>query len=106
MSDWTQKDKSHPDHPMRDPASAANYSPSFARPIRSRHCATWVPGSRGQDIPGDQRVRGDILALIREAGDMRVRLPAQFVARQSDQLAARGRIGTPSTIAKAHRRAV
>jgi hypothetical protein len=92
MSDRTNKDDSHPDHPMRDPASAAKLFAELreADPLTAlRDLSAWL--EEAKDISGDQeKVRGDILSLIQEAGDMHVvKLLAQFIARQSDQQAAR-----------------
>jgi hypothetical protein len=92
MSDRTKKDDSHPDHPMRDPASAAKLFAELreADPLTAlRDLSAWL--EEAKDISGDQeKARGDILALIQEAGDMHVvKLLAQFIARQSDQQAAR-----------------
>lgn len=92
MSDWTKKDASHPGHPMRDPASAAKLFAELreADPLTAlRDLSAWL--EEAKDISGDQeKVRGDILALIQEAGDMHVvKRLAQFIARQSDPQAAR-----------------
>jgi hypothetical protein len=92
MSDRTKKDESRPDHPMRDPASAAKLLAELreADPLTAlRDLSAWL--EEAKDIPGDdEKVRGDILALIQEAGDMHLfKLLAQFIARQSGQQAAR-----------------
>jgi hypothetical protein len=92
MSDWTKKDDSHPDHPMRDPASAAKLFAELrqADPLTAlRDLGAWL--EEAKDISGDhEKARSDFLALIQEAGDVHVfKLLAQFIARPSDQQAAR-----------------
>ena len=77
---------------MRDPASAAKLFAELreADPLTAlRDLSAWL--EEAKDISGDhEKVRGDILALIQEAGDVHVfKLLAQFIARQSDQQAAR-----------------
>jgi hypothetical protein len=92
VSDATKKDDGDPDHPMRDPASAAKLFAELreADPLTAlRDLGGWL--EEAKDISGDQeKVRSDILSLIQEAGDMHaVKLLAQFIARQSGQQAAR-----------------
>ena len=86
------KDGSHPDHPMRDPASAAKLFAELreADPLAAlRDLSAWL--EEAKDIPGgEEQVRSEILALIQEAGEMHVaKLLAPLIARPSGEQAPR-----------------
>src|SRR5882762_39974 len=92
MLDWIKKDHGHPDHPMRNPAEAAKLLAEMRGfdPLTALdELSAWLDAIKG--IPGDdQRVRGEILALIQEASDAHVSaLLAQFLVRPKDKRATR-----------------
>ena len=92
MLDWIKKDHGHPDHPMRNPAEAAKLLAGMRGfdPLTALdELSAWLDAIKG--IPGDdQRVRGEILALIQEASDAHVSaLLAQFLVSSKDKRATR-----------------
>jgi hypothetical protein len=71
MLDWTRKDHSHPDHAMRNPASAAKLLAELrgADPLTAlSELSGWIDSIKG--IPShDEGVRSEVLSLIHDASE-------------------------------------
>jgi hypothetical protein len=84
MLEWLKKDDGHPDHPMRNPASAAKLLAEIreADPLTALNkLSGWLDMLEG--IPShDERVRSEVLSLIQEASGAHLSaLLAQFLAK-------------------------
>ncbi len=69
MLEWARKDDGHPDHPMRDPASAAKLLAELrgADPLAAlEDLRGWVDAVARAPSP-DEKVRGEVLSLIHDA---------------------------------------
>lgn len=87
MLDWIKKDHGQPDHPLSNPAGAASLLAEMRGldPLAALHQLTEALDAV-KDIPGgDEKVRGDTLSLIQEAGGAPVSaLLAQYHAHPGD----------------------
>lgn len=86
MLEWLKKDDGHPDHPMRNPASAAKLLAEMreADPLTAlNELSGWLDTIKG--VPShEERVRSEVLSLIQEASDVHLSaLLAQFVVQRN-----------------------